>query len=256
MPIRRNLTFGVCLILFGVGAAARGQAPGLGPVGQTNGSADLAPPDLNPWSAWDKVERAPKKAAAKSEGEWGALTAQTTVQDGWAPSAWEEPAWKRTWQTNESYHLPLTGPLFVFGQLGANSGEAAQQDMQVTGQTGLACKLPQLGPVADVQVRSGPRLAYTDPLRPDRTSSRSDWLLEVQARLPLVARVGLEYQGTAAPALTPVDHDWVNQDIHLAFPVGAAGKFQLGAKHKWQDTAGSRTGADSTQLYMGLELSR
>jgi hypothetical protein len=177
------------------------------------------------------------------------------VQDHWAPSAWEEPAWKRTWQTNESYRLALAGPVFVFGQVGANSGEAAQQDMQVTGQTGLACKLP-LGPVADFQVRGGPRVAYTDPLRPDRTSARSDWLLEVQARLPLVARVGLEYQGSAAPALTPVDHDWVNQDVHLAFPVGAAGKFQLGAKHKWQNTGDARTGADSTQLYMGLELSR
>jgi hypothetical protein len=252
MPIRLNLTLGVFLVL-GVGVAARGQAQG---PGLTNGGTDLAPPpDLNPWSAWDKVERAPKKAAAKAEGEWGALTAQTTVQDGWAPAAWEQPDWKRTWQTSESYRLPLAGPVFVFGQLGANSGEAAQQDMQVTGQTGLACKLP-LGPVADFQVRGGPRVAYTDPLRPERTSARSDWLLEVQARLPLLARVGLEYQGTAAPALTPLDHDWINQDVHLAIPVGAAGKFQFGAKHKWQDTAGSRTGTDTTQVYVGLELSR
>jgi hypothetical protein len=270
MPIRHNLSLLVVLTL------AVSPAHAAGPYGLTNGSADSSSPNEPPAapafdpsapalalpavpappSPWDRPERAPKKAAGKAEGEWGSLSAQTTVQDDWAASAWDEPGWKRTWQTNQSYRLPLAGPLFVFGQLGANSEEAAQQDMQVTGQTGLACKLPQLGPVVDVQVRGGPRVAYTDPLRPERTAGHSDWLLEVQARLPLPARVGLEYQGTAAPALTPVDHDWINQDVHLAFPVGAAGKFQLGAKHKWQDAPSSRTGADSTQLYMGLQLSR
>jgi hypothetical protein len=263
------------LPLVGLLALALGRAEAAGPYGLSNGSADppgpggppaapafdpsappLAPPDgPAPPSDWEKSGRAPKKAAGTAGGEWGSLTTQTTVQDGWAPSAWEQPDWTRTWQTSESYRLPLAGPVFVFGQVGANSGEAAQQDMQVTGQTGLACKLP-LGPVSDFQVRSGPRVAYTDPLRPDRTSSHSDWLVEVQARVPLLARVGLEYQGSAAPALTPLDHDWINQDLHLAIPVGAAGKFQLGAKHKWQDTAGSRAGTDSTQVYMGLELSR
>jgi hypothetical protein len=266
MPTRHNLSLLIVLAL------ALSHAQAAGPYGLTNGSGDpppaggpppaqsfdpsapaLALPDAPPPPAgWD---RAPKKAAGKAEGEWGLLTAQTTVQDDWETSRWDDPGWKRTWQTSQSYRLGLAGPLSVFGQLGANSGEATQQDMQVTGQTGLACKLPQLGPVADVQLRGGPRVAYTDPLRPDRTASHSDMLLEVQARLPLLARVGLEYQGTAAPALTPLDHDWINQDVHLAFPVGAAGKFQLGAKHKWQDV-GSRTGADSTQLYMGLELSR
>jgi hypothetical protein len=271
MSIRHHLS------LVGFLALCLGRAAA-GPYGLTNGSADPAPrpdelapapppvpsgavaqpvppADLNPWSGGSPLGRAPQKAGGKAEGGWGSLTAQTTVQEGAAPSAWEEPAWKRSWQTNESYRLPLAGPLSVFGQLGANSDEAAQQNMQVTGQTGLACQLP-LGPAANFQVRSGPRVAYTDPLRPDRTSSRSDWLLEVQARLPLLARVGLEYQGTAAPALTPLDHDWINQDLHLAIPVGAAGKFQLGAKHKWQDSAGSRTGTDSTQVYLGLELSR
>jgi hypothetical protein len=261
MSIRHNLSFALVVLLLAPGVAARAQGPGgvppdVGPFGLTNGSAGSAPAaDLNPWSAWDGAARAPKKVGGKTEGDWGALTAQTTVQDGWAPSAWEDPAWKRSWQTNQSYRLPLSGPLSVFGQLGANSEEATQKDMQVTGQTGLACKLP-LPSVADVQVRGGPRLAYTDPLRPDRTSARSDWLLEVQARVPLLARVGLEYQGTAAPALTPVDHDWVNQDVHLAFPVGAAGKFQFGAKHHWEDAGNTRGGADNTQVYLGLQLSR
>ena len=261
MSIRHNLSFGFIVLLLVPGAAARAQGPGgappsdVGPFGLTNGSAGSAPADLSPWSSWDRIERAPKKATGGAEGEWGSLTAQTTVQDGWAQSDWQEPAWKRSWQTSQSYRRALAGPVFVFGQLGANSSEAAQQDMQVTGQTGLACKLP-LPSVADVQVRGGPRVACTDPLRPDRATSHSDWLLEVQARVPLVARVGLEYQGSAAPALTPVDHDWVNQDVHLAFPLGAAGKFQLGAKHRWQDTGASRSGTDSTQVYMGFQLSR
>ncbi len=259
MSIRHNLSLvGFLLLLLAPGAATRAQGPAAGippdggPFGLTNGSAGSAPA-AGP--VWDGAARAPQKGGGKAEGDWGSLTAQTTVQDGWAPSAWDDPAWKRSWQTSQSYRLPLAGPLSVFGQVGANSEEAAQKDMQVTGQTGLACKLP-LPAVADVQVRGGPRVAYTDPLRPDRTSARSDWLLEVQARVPLLARVGLEYQGTAAPALTPVDHDWVNQDVHLAFPVGAGGKFQLGAKHHWEDTGSTRGGADNTQVYMGLQLSR
>src|SRR4051812_17655170 len=107
MSIRQNLSvLGFLVFLLVPGAAARAQAPGGGAppdVGLTTGSGGLAPPaDLNPWTAWDRAERAPKKAGAKAEGEWGSLTAQTTVQDGWAPSAWDEPAWKRSWQTNQS----------------------------------------------------------------------------------------------------------------------------------------------------------
>ncbi len=269
MLIRHNLSLVALLAL------CLGHAEAAGPYGLTNGSAGPSGPDQPPPAplfdpnaptltppaapapptARDPGERAPKKGGGTADLGWGALTAQTTVQDHWAPSAWEEPGWKRTWQTNESYRLPLAGPLSVFGQVGANSDEAAQKDMQVTGQTGLACKLP-LPSAADVQVRGGPRVAYTDPLRPERTSAHSDMLLEVQARVPLVARVGLEYQGTAAPAMTPVDHDWINQDVHLAIPVGAAGKFQLGAKHRWQDAGNAHGSSDSTQVYMGLQLSR
>jgi hypothetical protein len=146
MSIRHNLSvLGFLLLLLAPGTAGRAQGPGgvlpdVGPFGLTNGSSGSAPAaDLSPWSAWDGAARVPKKGGGKAEGEWGSLTAQTTVQDGWVPSAWEEPAWKRSWQTNQSYRLPLAGPLSVFGQLGANSEEAAQKDMQVTGQTGLAC---------------------------------------------------------------------------------------------------------------------
>jgi hypothetical protein len=226
------------------------------------GSAPAQPaalPDLVPGAPWDRVTREPRKVNSKSEGGWGSWTSQVTWQDG-RTGIWDEPLLKRTWQTQESWQLAVAGPVFFFGQLGATSEEAAQQDLKVNGRTGLACKVP-LAPGAEFLVRSGPGVSYTDPLRPVSTREQRDWLLEVQARCPLVAGVGLEYQGSAAPALTPMQQDWIKHDLSLAFPVGTAGKFQVGARHRWQNApagaAGtSTTGLNSQELYLGLELKR
>jgi hypothetical protein len=42
----------------------------------------------------------------------------------------------------------------------------------------------------------------------------------------------------------------------VAFPVGSAGKFTVGARHKWASTSTSdtRPWTDGMQLYVGLEL--
>jgi hypothetical protein len=210
------------------------------------------PQESNPWAQWN---RQPRKLENQSAGEWGSLTSKVVLQEGPAAAAWEEPLRKQAWQTEEAWKLPLAGPVFVFGQFGANSEEAAQQDMKVAGRTGLACKLP-VGSAAELVVRSGPGVSYTDPLRPLHVRERSDWLVEVQARLPLLFGVGLEYQGSAAPSLSPLDRDQVNQDLRLAFPVGAAGKVQFGARHRWQNTPELRPWSDGMQLYLGLELAR
>jgi hypothetical protein len=85
---------------------------------------------------------------------------------------------------------------------------------------------------------------------------KTEWVMEVEGRLPLVAGIGLEYQGMALPALTPLDHDKVSQDLRLAFPMGATGKFTLGAKRQWETTVDSRVVNDNGQLYLGLELKR
>ncbi|HEY7425459.1 MAG TPA: hypothetical protein VH682_14605 [Gemmataceae bacterium] len=221
----------------------------LAAVPSTNGSGT---PELG---LWDTTDRKPRKVSQKSQGWLGSLDTQVEVTDTLATNIWDEPSWKRTWQTDDSWQLGLAGPLSVFGQVGANSDEAGQSNMKVSGRTGLACKVP-VAALAEVTLRSGPGVSYTDPLHPLRTTERSDWLLEVQARWPLLFGIGLEYQGSALPSLTPLQQDMINQDLRLAMQLGSTAKVKLGAKRQWSGVLDQRaTGTDNTQLYLGLELS-
>jgi hypothetical protein len=215
--------------------------------------ADGSPaPQVNPWEVADKK---PRKVSQKSEGLLGSLNASSEVTDLPAANIWDDPSWHRSWKSDQSWQMGLAGPLSVFGQVGANSDEAGQSNMKVSGRTGLACKVP-VGPLAELTLRSGHGVSYTDPLHPLRTQGRSDWLLEVQARWPLLFGVGLEYQGSAVPSLTPTQQDTVNQDVRLALSLGSTGKLKLGAKRQWSGVLDQRAAwTDNTQLYLGLELS-
>jgi hypothetical protein len=212
----------------------------------------FAPPAFNP-APPAVPAREPLKVQNESAGDFGLWTAKAVVRDPDGAAAWDDPLAKREWQTDQAWRCPLAGPLFAFGQLGANSTETAQKDMKVAGKYGLGCKwAPAEG--AEFVLRGGPSLTYTDPLRPERTQEKSEWLVEVQARWPLFGPVGLEYQGAAAPALTPLDHDWLSHDLRLAVPVGAAGKFRVGARGRWDDSGNAKPPPDAMQLYLGLEL--
>jgi hypothetical protein len=247
----------------GTSASRSGAAPAFAPLIPPADPANLqpqpAPPpaDASPTPGWGAQDGKPRQVNQKSEIGWASLTAQVEVTDALQPTFWDDPSWKRAWQTNQSLNLGVAGPFSLFGQLGANSDEASQANMKVSGRTGLACKVP-VGPLAEVTVRSGPGVSYTNPLQPVRTTQRSDWLLEVQARWPLLFGIGLEYQGTATPSLTPLQQDSLNQDLRLAFPVGQGGKFKVGARRQWQGSLDQQrtTWTDSTQLYLGLELNR
>ncbi len=210
--------------------------------------------DASTLSPWEQPDKKPRKVSQTSAGLLGSLNSQVEVTDAPVAKVWDDPSWKRTWQTNDSWQLGVAGPLSVFGQVGANSDEAGQSNMKVSGRTGLACKLP-VGSLAEFTFRSGPGVSYTDPLHPVRTQGRSDWLLEVQGRWPLLYGIGLEYQGSATPSLTPLQQDTINQDVRLAVPVGSGGKFKVGAKHQWTGMLDQRTvSTDNMQLYLGLEL--
>jgi hypothetical protein len=210
-----------------------------------------------PWMTGTQEDRLPRKASSSAAGLWGTLTTNVAVNESEVAPPWEEPLWKRTWKTDQSWRCTLVGPVYAFGQMGANSEEASQSDMKVSGRTGLACKLP-VGSIAEFQVRTGPGVSYTDPLHPDRTHEKSDWQVEVQVRCPLLLGIGLEYQGVALPALTPQAQDQITHDVRLAFPVGGAGKLQVGARHSWTNTTTNepRPWTDNMQLYLGLELAR
>jgi hypothetical protein len=226
-----------------------------GPDLATSSVASTSRPDASTDGSWEQPDKKPRKVSQKSQGLLGSLNTQVEVTDTPSASIWDEPSWKRAWQTDESWNLGLAGPLSLFGQVGANGDEAGQSNMKLNGRTGLACKLP-VGSLAELTVKSGPGVSYSDPLHPVRASGRSDWLVEVQARWPLLLGIGLEYQGSAMPSLTPLQQDMINQDVRLAIPVGSAGKFKVGAKRQWTGLMDQRTAwSDNTQLYLGLELS-
>jgi hypothetical protein len=207
--------------------------------------------DYDLWfAAWDRFSRDPRQQKTQTDGEWVAVTSNVTLD---APPAWDDPLPRREWKRQDDVKVSVAGPLFVFGQVGAGAESVEQRDMKVSGKTGLACKLT-LGTDGEVVLRSGPSVTCSDPMRFDRT--KSEWLVEVQARWPLLASINLEYQGTASPALTPVDHDRINQDLGLALPLGTGGKLRLGARHQWENSLTPKPTADSMQLYLGFEWVR
>jgi hypothetical protein len=212
----------------------------------------FAAPAFNPWAAVEAPGRDPCQLRGAAAGDFGSLTSTSTVREVDFASAWEDPLARREWKTDQAWNCPVAGPLFAFGQLGANATEA-ETDTKAAVKTGVGCKwAPARG--AELVVRGGPSVTYTDPLRPDHVQEKSEWLLEVQARWPLLASVGLEYQGTAAPALTPLEHDRLTNDVRLAVPVGSGGKFRVGAKCRWDDGPETKPPPDAMQLYLGLEL--
>jgi hypothetical protein len=207
-------------------------------------------------NATEPSGRGPRTLKRQSQGDWGSLDSQVVIQDARPGLSWEDPLLRRQWQTDEAWRYAVLGPISVYGQFGAATEEAQQKDAKVAGKTGLAWCLPTPIPQSALTLRSGPSVSYTDAMRPERMRERAEWLLEVEGRLPLIAGIGLEFQGTALPALNPLDHDRVLQDLRLAFPVGTNGKLKVGAKRQWETTSDSRVLNESSQLYLGLELTR
>jgi hypothetical protein len=194
---------------------------------------------------------------SQNDGAWGSLTSQTTLTDRDPLARWEDPAQRDSWKREDAWKSPQVGPFFAFGQFGGNGQEEQTTDVKLAGKTGLGCKCPLLDQ-GEIVFRGGPSVTYTDPLRPERTREESKWLLEVQGRWPLLARVGLEYQGSVAPALSPLDKNAIDHDLRLAIPVGGNGQFRVGAKQHWEGSGSdsARPWQTETQLYLGLELKR
>jgi hypothetical protein len=196
----------------------------------------------------------PRKLQTASAGDLGTLTSKVDLSLTDLDAAAAGPARQQAWKVDDSWRCPVAGPFSFYGQFGGNSAEKLQDDMKVNGRTELACKL-SLFEAGEVELRSGPSLSYTDPLRPSSVKEKSEWLLELQGRWPLFAGVGLEYQGSLSPALTPTDKNRLSNDLRLAAPLGGAGKIQFGARHSWEGlTTDPRPTVDSMQFYLGVEL--
>jgi hypothetical protein len=205
------------------------------------------------WSNPDVAEGRPWRLRRQTAGPLGSLTSDVLLQDFEAD--WTAPVRGHHWRTEEAWRLPLAGPVFLFGQLGAGSDPLSAQQLKVAGRTGLAWKMG-LGPGSEIQLGGGPALTWDDPLRPERTRERSEWIVELKCRLALVEWLGLEYQGLAFPALSPAERERIRQDLRLAIPVGASGQLRLGAKHRWENTTAPRPWTDGMELYFGVGLGR
>ena len=155
---------------------------------------------------------------------------------------------------DQSYRIPLAGPVFLFGQA-EKDGFAPAQGSRYIGQTGVTWKLP-VQPGLELLFSCGPEVAYTDTLRPDRGQDRPLLpfqtrllRLDLQCRWRLLGQVGLECQASVCPALNPGEQDAFHEDLHLAFPLTRGGQFLLGAKRYWEKAADIKPAPDSGQLY-------
>jgi hypothetical protein len=195
------------------------------------------------------------KVSDKLEGPWGSLKTQVELDS--TRGSLDAPRQGDHWQTEEALQVPVVGPLFVFGKFQGGYDTLSAQEATMTGHTGIGCKLKPI-PGAEILVRGGSRMSYqADPLRPDRLPvARQDLLLELQCGYEVVGPLKLEYQGTAQPALDPLERNKVQQDLRFAIPLGADGHLHIGARHQWDDASVARSWADGMQLYLGIGFKR
>ena len=194
-------------------------------------------------------------AKAKANGDWGALSSEIALKDG---DTRLDPARPRTWETDETLKLPVTGPLFLFGQLGASSPAVERQQLKWLGRTGVGVKLkPWL--LEEVQVRGGPAVRYDDTnLSQGQSAERSELFFEAATKVPLpvIGPLNVEYTGFAVPPATAADRGFVNQDVRFAKPLRGGSEVHVGAKYRWEDTPSATPWVDRMQLYMGVQLKR
>jgi hypothetical protein len=205
----------------------------------------------------EKASEAPDfngQASSQLEGPWGSLKSQLQVEAARAAEVREA----ERWQAEQNLQVPVAGALYVYGQVSANYNTWTAQQKSLSGRTGVGFKLKPLAN-SEIVLSGGSVTNYSaDPLQPMRLPvEKSQLIVELQARYSLLGALKLEYQGSAMPALDPLDHNRVQQDFRFALPLGSLGDVRVGAKHQWEDVPGPpRPWTDGMQLYFGLGLKR
>jgi len=221
-----------------------------GPASTAAGDGDTFVP-FNSWASLRPGDRERRKVEQQADvGGLGQFSSEVVFR---APErSFDTPFERGEWSRQDTLKLPVAGPLALFGQTALAGDYAPDQNMKLEGRTGAILKLPT-GIGSALELRGGPAIKYNDALRSDRAASL---LMEVRAKWPIIAGIGLEYSGAALPALTPLDRPKLDQDLGLAIPV-SGGKLKLGAKHHWeQQLQGPTPGATNMELYVGVEIGR
>jgi hypothetical protein len=211
-----------------------------------------SPTATDSWSGADTPEGLREKFLKKYQGPWGELSSKLEVRDSGGPS--DNPFAANKWEREDKLQLPLTGPVFVIGQLNASCNCTDTQEKKVIGKTGLACKVSPWDRW-ELQLRGVTAVTYDETTRASLNREQSEVMLELEARCPLAGKINLEYESTAAPALSVADRDRLKQDLRIAFPLGATGKLKLGAKHNLEVVPSAKPFTE-TEIYIGIDLKR
>jgi hypothetical protein len=161
----------------------------------------------------------------------------------------------------EPLRVPLAGSVFLFGQAKRGDELTASPDAKVTGgQTGVAWGVP-IQKNADLLFRCGPQLTANDSSRIGQGQERSSLpfsaqylRLDVEGRWLLLGQLTLEWQGAVSPAFNSLEHDLIQHDLRLVFPLGQTGQLQMGTKHYWENKGDSKTWDERGQLYGGFRF--
>ena len=168
------------------------------------------------------------------------------------------PIHRSGWKAEDSVKLPFVGPLFVVGQVGANSDSVERQEYNLIGKTGLGLKLPEwLG--GEIQLRTGRSKTNYDPdTETLYATEQVKTFVEVATRWPLAAWLNLEYTGQALPSAVSAERDLLKfkQDLRLAVPLSNSGQFHIGAKYTWDEAAAPTPWIERMKMYVGLEFKR
>jgi hypothetical protein len=197
------------------------------------------------------------KHVAKSDTdlEWAALNSKIAVRDR---DALLDPSRRSTWETDETLKMPVAGPLFLFGQLGASTPAVEEQQHKWLGRTGVGFKVKPWF-LEEVQVRGGPVMRYdATSKKAGQSPERSELFLEAVTKLPLpvIGPLKVEYTSFAVPAGTASERGQINQDFKLAKPFRGDNEFHFGAKYRTEDSSSTTPWVDRMQLYMGVQLKR
>lgn len=168
----------------------------------------------------------------------------------------EIPSHPRDWKAEESLNFPIADreSLFVFGKLDSSGDTFNNQQLKMRGKTGVGWKY-SLFEGSEVQFRTGPLVKLEEAWQ-TRSMDRSQWSIEMQAKLALFGPLQLQYAGEALPAFTPAERRTLQQDLKLALPFGANREMHIGAKYRWEDVLAPTPWLDRTQLYLGLKFDR